>query len=258
MDLATIIGIFSGIGLIFTTIYLQGSLSSFIEVGSIFVVVGGTVAATLINYPFREILSVVGVVKNAFKATDQNPKDAIKTITEFAELARREGILALESKIQDVDEPFLKQALQLAIDGTEPDLMRSILGTELSYLQQRHDLGQGIFKSMGTYAPAFGMIGTLIGLVIMLANMEDPSTIGPAMAIALITTFYGAVLANLIFLPISGKLKERSKQEVLIKELVMEGVFSLQSGENPRIIEQKLVSFIPPKFRTEILAAEKP
>lgn len=258
MDLATIIGIFSGIGLIFTTIYLQGSLSSFIEVGSIFVVVGGTVAATLINYPFREILSVVGVVKNAFTATDQNPKDAIKTITEFAELARREGILALESKIQDVDEPFLKQALQLAIDGTEPDLMRSILGTELSYLQQRHDLGQGIFKSMGTYAPAFGMIGTLIGLVIMLANMEDPSTIGPAMAIALITTFYGAVLANLIFLPISGKLKERSKQEVLIKELVMEGVFSLQSGENPRIIEQKLVSFIPPKFRTEILAAEKP
>ena len=258
MDLATIIGIFSGIGLILTTIYLQGSLSSFIEVGSIFVVVGGTVAATLINYPFREILSVVEVVKNAFTATDQNPKDAIKTITEFAELARREGILALESKIQDVDEPFLKQALQLAIDGTEPDLMRSILGTELSYLQQRHDLGQGIFKSMGTYAPAFGMIGTLIGLVIMLANMEDPSTIGPAMAIALITTFYGAVLANLIFLPISGKLKERSKQEVLIKELVMEGVFSLQSGENPRIIEKKLVSFIPPKFRMEIQAAENP
>ena len=258
MDLATIIGIFSGIGLILTTIYLQGSLSSFIEVGSIFVVVGGTVAATLINYPFREILSVVEVVKNAFTATDQNPKDAIKTITEFAELARREGILALESKIQDVDEPFLKQALQLAIDGTEPDLMRSILGTELSYLQQRHDLGQGIFKSMGTYAPAFGMIGTLIGLVIMLANMEDPSTIGPAMAIALITTFYGAVLANLIFLPISGKLKERSKQEVLIKELIMEGVFSLQSGENPRIIEKKLVSFIPPKFRMEIQAAENP
>ncbi len=257
MDLATIIGVISGIGLIITTIFLQGSLASFIEVGSIFVVVGGTIAATLINYPLKEILSVVGVVKNAFTSTDKNPKDSIKTITEFAELARREGILALESKIQEIEDPFLKQGLQLAIDGTEPDLMRSILGTELSYLQQRHDLGQGIFKAMGTYSPAFGMIGTLIGLVIMLANMEDPSSIGPAMAIALITTFYGAVLANLIFLPISGKLRERSKQEVLIKELVMEGVLSLQSGENPRIIEQKLVSFIPPKFRAELQEAEE-
>lgn len=252
MDLATIIGVITGIGLILVTIVMQGNPVVFINVGSIFVVVGGTLAATLINFPLKQILSVIGVVKNAFTSKEHDPKEAIQTITKFAELARKEGILALESKIQEIEDPFLKQGLQLAIDGTEPDLMRSILGTELSYLSQRHDLGQGIFKAMGAYSPAFGMIGTLIGLVLMLASMKDPSSIGPSMAIALITTFYGAVLANLIFLPISGKLKERSKEEVMIKELVMEGVLSLQSGENPRIIEQKLVSFIPPKFRVEI------
>ena len=252
MDLATIIGIVTGIGLLSTTIVLQGNPVLFIEVGSIFVVVGGTLAATLINYPLKELLSVTGVVKNAFAAKDVDTQGTIKKIVEFAELARREGILALENKMKEVEDNFLRQGLQLAVDGTEPDLMRSILGTDLAYLQQRHELGQGIFRAMGTYSPAFGMIGTLIGLVLMLANMEDPSTIGPAMSIALITTFYGAVLANLIFLPIAGKLKERSRQEVMIKELVMEGVLSIQSGENPRMIGQRLVAFIPPKFRTQL------
>jgi chemotaxis protein MotA len=252
MDLATIIGIFSGITLIAITIVTQGNPKVFFNVGSILVVFGGTIAATLINFPLKQILSVMGVVKNAFTHKAPDPTDTIKNIVKFAELARREGILALEDKMKDVDDDFLSQGLQLAVDGTEPDLMRTILGTEIAYLQERHQLGQGIFTSMGTYAPAFGMIGTLIGLVMMLATMQDPSTIGPSMAIALITTFYGAVLANLIFLPIAGKLKTRSKQEIMVKELVMEGVLSIQSGDNPRIVEQKLISFIPPKFRTEL------
>ncbi len=251
MDIATVIGIITGVGLLSTTIVMQGNPLLFIEVGSVLIVVGGTAAATLINYPLKDILSVMGVVKNAFTNKEHNPKETIRKIVGFAELARREGILALENQMKEVEDPFLREGLQLAVDGTEPDLMRSILGTDLSYLQQRHELGQGIFKSMGTYSPAFGMIGTLIGLVLMLANMEDPSTIGPAMAIALITTFYGAVLANLVFLPIAGKLKERSREEVMIKELTMEGVLSIQSGENPRVIGQRLVSFMPPKLRQE-------
>ncbi len=255
MDIATIVGILSGLGLIAVSIITQGNPKIFVNIGSILIVFGGTIAATLINYPLREILSVMGVVKNAFTHRSPEPSDTIKNLVKFAELARREGILALEDKMQNVEDNFLKQGLQLAVDGTEPELMRAILGTEIAYLQERHELGRGIFKSMGTYAPAFGMIGTLIGLVLMLASMDDPSQIGPAMAIALITTFYGAVLANLIFLPIAGKLETRSKQEVMLKELVMEGVLSIQSGDNPRIVEQKLVSFIPPKYRIEVQEA---
>ncbi len=255
MDIATILGILSGMGLIFVSIMSKGSITLFIDVGSILIVVGGTIAATLINFPLKDVLSVMGVVKNAFTHKAPDPSTTIRDLVKFAELARREGILALEDQMQNVEDEFLKQGIQLAVDGTEPELMRTIMGTEIAYLQERHELGQGIFKSMGTYSPAFGMIGTLIGLVLMLANMEDPSQIGPAMAIALITTFYGAVLANLIFLPIAGKLETRSKQEVMLKELVMEGVLSIQSGDNPRIVEQKLVSFIPPKFRKEVQEA---
>lgn len=253
MDLATIIGVISGIGLIMTTIIMQGNPLLFIEVGSILIVVGGTIAATLINFQLKEVLSVIGVVKNVFTHKDPDPSNIIRDLVKYAELARREGILSLENEMKNVNDGFLKQGLQLAVDGTEPEIMRSILGTDLSYLQQRHELGQNIFKAMGAYSPAFGMIGTLIGLVLMLASMDDPSSIGPAMAIALITTFYGAVMANMIFLPIAGKLKERSKQEVMNKELVMEGVLSIQSGENPRVIEQKLVTFIPPVQRAEVL-----
>jgi len=257
MDIATILGIFSGIGLIVITIVYQGSPEIFFDLGSVFIVFGGTLASTLINYPLRDILSVMGVVKNAFTHNDFDSAGIIKNMVHYAELARREGILALEKKLKDVDDSFLKQGLLLAVDGTEPELIRSILGTEISYLQERHELGQSLFKSMGYYAPAFGMIGTLIGLILMLTKMSDPSMIGPGMALAIITTFYGAVLANLVFLPIAGKLKTRSKQEVLIKELVLEGVLSIQSGDNPRIVKQKLITFIPPKYRKEIVAAEK-
>jgi chemotaxis protein MotA len=252
MDIATIVGILSGMGLIVVSIASKGSLGLFIDIASILIVLGGTIAATLINYPLKDVLSVMGVVKNAFLHKSPEPSDTIQSLVKFAELARREGILALENEMQNVEDEFLKQGLQLAVDGTEPELMRTILGTQIAYLQERHELGQSIFKSMGAYSPAFGMIGTLIGLVLMLAQMEDPSQIGPAMAVALITTFYGAVLANLIFLPIAGKLETRSKQEVMLKELVMEGVLSIQSGDNPRIVEQKLVSFIPPKFRKQV------
>ncbi|RKY77154.1 motility protein A, partial [candidate division KSB1 bacterium] len=253
MDIATIIGIVAGIFLILLSIMMKGALNAFIDPGSMLIVIGGTFAATLINYPLPEMIGVIGVVKKAFLHKAPDPRDTIKQIVKFAEVARREGILALEDQMNTVEDSFLRQGLQLAVDGTEPELMRTILGTEISYLQERHEAGKGIFQSMGAYAPAFGMIGTLIGLVLMLSSMDDPSAIGPGMAVALITTFYGAVLANLIFLPIAGKLKTRSNQEVMNKELIMEGVLSIQSGDNPRIVEQKLISFLPPKIRSDLV-----
>jgi len=255
MDLATLIGITSGVILVVFAISSRGPLKLFINYPSMLIVLGGTLAATLINYPLSDMLRVLGVVRKAFFHKAPDPRDTIKTLVRFAELARREGILALEGQLEKIEDDFLKLGIQLAVDGTEPEMMRTILGTELASLQERHDIGQGIFTSMGTYAPAFGMIGTLIGLVLMLSTMEDPSMIGPAMAVALITTFYGALLANLVFLPIAGKLKTRSKQEVLIKELIMEGVLSIQSGDNPRVVEQKLMSFIAPKLRKELVGS---
>ncbi|MDZ7373511.1 MAG: motility protein A [candidate division KSB1 bacterium] len=253
MDLATIIGIISGVILIAVSILGKGSFGIFFDLSSVLIVVGGTMASTLINFPLKDVLSVFGVVKNAFLHRAPDPRDTIRQLVRFAEIARREGILYLERELENVEDPFLRQGIQLAADGTEPELMRAILETEISYLQERHELGQSILTAMGSYAPAFGMIGTLIGLVIMLANMSDPSLIGPGMAVAIITTFYGAVLANLIFLPLAGKLKTRSKQEVMMKELVLEGVLAIQSGDNPRIVEQKLISFIAPKIRKDIV-----
>lgn len=252
MDLATITGILLGVFLIFFSILQSGQLTSFINIGSIMIVFGGTIGATLINFPLSDVLSVIGVIKKGFLNKPPVPTENIKMLVEFAEVARREGILALEDRIKDIEDPFLKEGIQLAVDGTEPDLMRTILDTEIKSLQSRHELGANIMKTMGTYAPAYGMIGTVVGLILMLGTMSDPSTIGPSMAVALITTFYGAVLANLIFLPLAGKLETISSQEVMVKELVLEGVLSIQSGDNPRIVEQKLVSFIPPKKRAAL------
>ncbi|RMD92111.1 MAG: motility protein A [Calditrichaeota bacterium] len=249
MDIATIIGFVLAIGAVVLSISANGPLTAFWDVGSVFIVVGGTLAATLINYSLNEVLGLFGVLKKTLFFKAPSPGETIKQLVYFAEMARREGILFLEKEMENVQDPFLRQGLQLAVDGTEPDLMRNILSTEIAYLRERHNTGAGIFDTMGAFAPAFGMIGTLIGLVLMLGSMEDPSTIGPAMAVALITTFYGAVLANIFFLPIAGKLKLRSSQEVLIRELMMEGILSMQSGDNPRVVEQKLISFIAPKLR---------
>jgi chemotaxis protein MotA len=203
----------------------------------------------MINYPLKEVLGVIGVVRNVFFSKVSSAKDIIKQFGEFSNKARREGILALESEVKNIDEEFLQKGLQLSIDGLEPASIREILETEISSVRDRHKLGAEIFTTMGTYAPALGMVGTLIGLVQMLQSMSDPSSIGPAMAVALLTTFYGAVAANLVCMPIAGKLKTRSSEEVLVKELMLEGVICLSNGENPRIVEQKLMAFLPPNQR---------
>jgi len=252
MDLATISGIIAGISAIVISIYLGGTVDAFIDMPSMLIVFGGTIASTLINFPISDIVSVTGVVKHAFLYKLQPPSEAITILVRYAEMARREGILALENEADTITDTFMKKGIQLAVDGTAPDLIRNIMETELSYLEERHKLGQGLFEAMGTYSPAFGMIGTLIGLINMLKTLEDPTNIGTGMAIALVTTFYGAVLANLILLPIAGKLRNRTERESLVKEVTIEGIMSIQSGDNPRVVEEKLKAFLSPKLRDQV------
>ncbi len=253
MDLTTVIGLIAGFSVILLGITQTGSLLSFFSLSSIMIVVGGTGSAVIINYPISELVGVIPVVKKTLFSKAQQVTETIATLVSFAERARREGILALERHMEEIEDEFLAKGIQLAVDGTEPELMRNILTTELDYLEKRHASGASIFATAGALAPAFGMIGTLIGLVLMLQTMSDPSTIGPQMAIALITTFYGALVANLVFIPLTGKLKRRSEEEVLVKEMMIEGILSIQSGDNPRIVEQKLTSFISPKMRRAIV-----
>jgi len=246
MDIATIIGIAGGMGVLIMGIG-GANIMMFISIPSILIVIGGTTAAVLVNFPLKDVFSTVNFVKKAFFGKTPDPATTIPSMVEYGQRARRDGILVLqEAKIED---PFLNKGIQLAIDGMEPQVIMKILETEIEYIKERHKNGAEVVMTFGVYAPAFGMLGTLIGLVLMLQSMDDPSTIGPAMSLALITTFYGALLANLIFLPLAGKLKKRSAEELLVKELTLEGIISIAAGDNPRIIEQKLHSYLVPKLR---------
>jgi chemotaxis protein MotA len=228
---------------------MGGDFGWFVNPPSMMIVGGGTMGATLLAYPLGEVMSVIGVAKNVILHQSQSANDLVNLIVDFAKKARREGILSFESQLKEIDDPFLVKGLQLAIDGMESTAIEEIMSTEIQFIEERHSLGSEIFSTMGTFAPAVGMLGTIIGLVQMLMQMDDPSQIGGPMAVALLTTFYGTLLANLLFLPISGKLKTRSKQEILIKTMAMEGIISIQAGDNHRIVEQKLKAFISPKAR---------
>lgn len=255
MDFATIAGL--GVAF-FLILYGMGfNLTTFVEPQSLAIVVGGTIAVIFVAYPMQKVIAVIGIVRNAFFVQTQTPTETIKQLVSFAEQARREGILALEARAQEISDTFLKKGIQLAVDGTEPDLIKDILSTEISFIEQRHKFGSGIFELAGTLAPAFGMIGTLIGLILMLGQMSDVESIGPNMAIALITTLYGSLIANTFCIPIAAKLTNYSNEEILIKELMLEGIMSLQSGDNPRIVEQKLTAFIEPKLRGAAIKEEK-
>ncbi len=252
MDIATLIGLVAGVGLIVSAIIMGGSPLIFFDVPSILITCGGTLAVTLINYPLSDLLNVLASVKNAFLQRELAPQQVIEKLVQFATIARREGILALESHASNAGDPFLENSIQLAIDGTAPELIKDILTTELAFMEDRHAMGQSILIAMGTYAPAFGMIGTLIGLIQMLVSLNDPSSIGAGMATAMITTLYGSLIANVFCLPAAGKLKIRTSNELLLKEVIIEGILSIQSGDNPRVVEQKLKAFVAPSIRARI------
>ena len=252
MDIATIVGIVLAFGLIVWSILLGGSLGGFIGPPSVAVVIGGTMGALLINFPLQKFLSMGLVFKKTFLFSIDDPDGVITKMVKYAERARREGMLALEEDSESETDPFLRKGLRLAVDGTDPQLLEKILETDVEQIENRHSEGTKILTAGGTFAPAFGMIGTLIGLVNMLANLSDPTQIGAGMATALITTFYGAVLANVVFLPLAGKLESRSKEEMVIKEMIIEGIMAIQSGDSPRIVEEKLKSFLSPTMRKKV------
>lgn len=249
MDLATILGFIAGIGLILYVIFSGGDVNTYIDIPSVMIVLGGTLASTLINYSLKEVISVMKVVANAFKVHTAEEVALIDQFVDIAKKARKDGILAIDRELHNIKDEFMRTGLEMAVDGVEAETIQNVMEIELAYLKTRHRRGQQIFSSMGYYSPAFGMIGTLIGLIAMLRNMTDPSSIGTGMAVALITTFYGAILSNLIFLPIAGKLKNRSDEEISLKEMIIEGVLAIQMGEHPRNIRRKLMNFIAPKNR---------
>jgi|SRR5690554_2735747 len=251
MDLATLLGLIIGMVLMVVSIIMEGDISLYWSFSSILIVFGGTFAAIMVNFSMERVLSVIPLLRVAFSRHKTNNIEVIDTLVEFAETSRREGLLALEEKAAALNEPFLEKGIQLVVDGTDAELVRNILEIELAFLDERHRLGQSIFEQMGALSPAFGMIGTLIGLIAMLGHLDSPDQIGMGMAVALITTLYGAVAANLIFIPIAGKLKLKSDEEILIKQVMIEGILSIQAGENPRIVEEKLKSFLAPGEREE-------
>jgi len=249
MDLATILGLITGTGLIMMSIMISAPLDSFINAPSILIVVGGTFAATLIRFRMGQVFGSAKVAMHAFKGKQDKPIDLIQKAVEMARIVRREGILALEN--QEVENPFFQKGVRLLVDGLDPDFVRKVLEQDMEQTIERHDIGVQVFKKVGDAAPAFGMIGTLIGLVVMLQNMDDPKSIGPAMAVALLTTLYGALIANLFALPIADKLAARTTEETVNKGLIIESITSIQEGRNPRVMEELLKSYLPSSRQSE-------
>ncbi len=251
MDIASIIGLLLGCALLILAVAIApgASFGAFIDYPSIMVVIGGSVASILICFPLKSVMNTARVIKNVFFNRQEDFRGLIDQIVSLAETARRDGLLALEGRIEELSNPFVILGVQMAVDGTRPEVIEDILRTELSVVATRHRNGRNVLDQLGRFAPAFGMIGTLIGLIIMLGNMDNPSAIGPGMAVALITTLYGAIVANLIALPMAEKLSYINKHEMLVMEIIVRGIMGIQAGENPRVIEQKLSTFVPPKFR---------
>jgi len=229
-----------------------GGIPIFIHIPSMIIVLGGTFAVTMMAFPVSDIKGMLKVMTvTAFQKTS-TPTEEIERIVEYANLARREGLLALESKLQEVDDTFFAKGIQLVIDGFSADTVRDIMELEAEWQAQRHWTGKKLMDQMGAFAPAFGMIGTLVGLVQMLQDLSDPSAIGIGMATALLTTLYGAMAANMVFIPLAGKLEIRAKLEALLRNLMVEGVVAVQSGEKPQLIKEKLKGYLPPSVRARV------
>ncbi len=255
MDFASFVGIVSGISLIVSAIFLSSDINNFLNVPGIMIVLGGTTAATLLTFPFRDVLSTFKAAFFVFRQEKQNPNEAIAMMLKLSAVSRRKGFLAL-SDVKTTS-PFLKRACNLIADSASEEMIRTTLRNEIEAMKIRHFIVQDVFKRMAIYAPAFGMLGTLIGLIQMLSDLENPGNIGPAMAIALLTTFYGSLLANMLFLPIAGKLRSRTLVEVLNLEIVYEGAISIMNNNNPLAVYEQLSSFIPANKRQSLSSMKK-
>jgi len=253
-DALTPIGFIVGFSMLILGIVTNGGITgfmSFIDLSSMLVVFGGMIAALLVSFPVKEMRHIFTVIRQAFSHREQNLSQLIKTFVALSERARREGLLSLEVELEKVEDPFIRKGILLAVDGIEPNVINDIMQAEITAMEERHRKGRSLLEKAGEYAPAWGMIGTLIGLVLMLNNLDDPSGLGPNMAIALVTTFYGVLLANLVFLPLASKLALKTEEEVFLKQIVIEGVIGVQSGQNPKLLEEKLSAFLSTSERKE-------
>jgi len=255
MDLSTIIGIVAGAFMFVRAMVSEDAVAEgFFQLESIYITLGGTVCGVLIAYTFDEIKQIPRILTKALFTQDYSADDTLETLVRLAEKARREGLLALEDDLAEIKDGFLRKGIQLVVDGTDHNMVRDALETDLTYLESRHAVCRSIFETAAALAPGFGMLGTLIGLVKMLGRLDDPSAVGPGMATALLTTLYGALLSYWIFTPIAKKLALNSKKEVLVKEMMLEGILSILSGQNPRIIQEKLKSFLSPEKQEAVEA----
>lgn len=250
MDKSLLIGVVIGCG-VFGMLAFGGGNNPmwFADTPSFIVTCIGSVAAIFVALPLGLLLSLPTLAKKAIADEVINYEDAIEDFVKYADTARRDGILALEGTLNEIRDDFTRRGLMMAVDGSEPGIIQQIMETEIEAMEERHAFGRSLFEAWGKYAPAFGMIGTLFGLVVMLQNMDDPSKIGPGMAVAIITTLYGAVMANFLLLPVADKLKTKSSNEVLLRKIILKGVMSIQLGDNPRVVRQKLEGYLPPSKR---------
>lgn len=252
-DILTSVGLILGVVLMLYGMLIGSSLKIFWDLSSVIITVGGSISALLITYSLTEVKNMGKLFMQAFKEKSSSERDIIEQFSSLSKKARREGLLSLEDDIADMEDPFLKKGLQMVVDGIEPETIREILELEIGEMETRHERGAGIFLAWGAYAPAFGMLGTLIGLIQMLANLTDVGNIASGMGKALITTFYGSLLANIFCNPIATNLKQKSEKEVGEREMMLEGILAIQSGVNPRIVEEKLITYLPPKEKLEYL-----
>jgi chemotaxis protein MotA len=256
VDIATLIGLVGITIVLVIQLLLGGSLQSYLHFPALIGTLGASIMVLFVNFSLPRVLRAFRVAKNSFTQPLEDTLGTLNTIVSYAEIARKQGMLALEDSSDTEEDPFLRKCLRLAVDGTDPKVLSRILQVDIEQVETRHQNGQEIFRALGTYAPAFGMIGTLIGLIQMLSNLEDPANIGSGMAVALLTTFYGALIANAFALPIAGKLKNRSRSEVNLKWMMVDGIQAIQSGDSPRVVEEKLKSYLTPGLR-EVMEAEK-
>ena len=255
MDIATILGIVGGAAMIVMSVLTSGgTLGGIIDIPSVFMTIGGSYFAMFIAAPLKKALGLFKIMGKAFKVPDFGEKNIVINMQALSEKARREGILALEDGLDDLEDPFMKMGLRLVVDGTDGNIIRAIMENEMTQVENRHMEWIGIINVWAGFAPGFGMMGTVLGLIGMLNNLEDKSSLGPNMAVALITTLYGSMMANWLITPFANKLSAHNAQEMRSKEMIIEGVLAIQAGENPRIMAQKLLTYLDPVSRKAIEA----
>lgn len=258
MDIASVVGFIAGTGIMVWMMEHEGGIMLFFNVPGLILVVGGLIGAAFLSYPMSAMKTIPGALKKCFLYPLPSPEEEIERLSEFAVVARRDGLLGLEEKVKGVKDPFLAKGISLVVDGFQPDVVRSILEVDLERMKERHLIAKKVIEGMSAYGPGFGMVGTLLGLVGMLAKLDDPSTIGGSMAVSLLATFYGAAVANVYLIPLASKLDIRTKEESLIRQLMIEGILSVQKGDKPQVLKEKLLAFLSPKRRNPQESAKAP